>query len=114
TFGGPITATGNATISAPGGTLTLTGGINKIGVNLTLGSTNAANAGGTIIVNTVGISGNNGSFNSDLIVDSATVSLNAANTYVGNTFIRTTAAAGTLNANVQNALPNSTDPNINL
>ncbi len=108
TYGGAITLAGDATISAgTGKALTLTGGINKNGVNLTLGGTTAANAFGTINVNSV-ISG--AAANSDLVVDSATTNLNAANTYNGATFIRSTALAGAgiLNANVAGALP---DPN---
>ncbi len=108
TYAGAIIAATDATISANNGTLTLTGGISKNGVNLTLGGLTASNAFGTINVNSV-ISG--AAANSDLIVDSVTTNLNAANTYNGQTFIRSTATAGTgiLNANVAGALP---DPNL--
>ena len=104
-YAGAITAATNATISANGGTLTLTGGINKNGVDLTFGGLTATNAGGKIIVNTVGISG--AAANSDIIVDSVTMDLDAANTYNGKTFIRSTAAANTgiLNTGVAGAMP---------
>lgn len=98
-FAGPITVQTNSTISTNGtGALTLTGGINKTDVVLTL------NGGGTININTVGISGDNDDlFNDDLIVDGGTtVNLNVANTYEGPTFIRN---GSTVNANVANALP---------
>ena len=103
-YAGAITAASDATISANGGTLTLTGGISKNGVNLTLGGLTGTNAFGTINVNS-SITG--AAPNSDLIVDSATSNLNAGNTYNGQTFIRSTALAGTgiLNANANGALP---------
>lgn len=98
-YAGQITAATNATINAGGGVLTLSGGLVKDGTTLTL------TGGGTINIDTVGISG--ASVNSDLIVDSVTVNLNVANTYNGPTFIRSTALAGSgiLNANAADALP---------
>jgi fibronectin-binding autotransporter adhesin len=95
TYGGAITVANNATIGVTAGTLNLTGGIDKTGVVLTL-------RGGTINVNTTGISGNTGSPNSDLVVDASIVNLGVANTYNGPTFIRN---GGTINANVSDALP---------
>jgi fibronectin-binding autotransporter adhesin len=98
-FAGAITVATNSIIGTNGnGVLTLTGGINKTDVNLTI------NGGGTVIVNAVGISGDNDNlFNDDLIVDAATtLTLNVANTYEGPTFIRN---GSTVNANVANALP---------
>ena len=109
-YGGAITAASDATISANGGTLTLIGGISKNGVNLTLGGRTATNAGGTINVNTVGISG--AAANSDLLVDSATVNLDVANTYNGKTFILSTSVANTgiLNTGVTGAMPGGATP----
>ncbi len=43
-----------------------------------------------------------------LIVDSSTFEQNAANSYSGNTFVRSTTSTGTLNLNVANALPSIT------
>ena len=93
-----VTAATNATINS-GGVVTFTGGLVKDGTVLTI------TGGGTINVNTVGISGSLA--NSDLIVDGVTVNENVANTYNGPTYIRSTAVAGTgiLNANVVDALP---------
>ncbi|MCE9609619.1 MAG: autotransporter domain-containing protein [Chthoniobacter sp.] len=101
-YAGLITLNGNSTITANGGTLTLTGGIVKNGVTLTLGTATAG--GGTINVNSV-ISG--AAASSDLVVESLTTNLNAANTYNGPTTIRSSGGAGTgiLNANVAGALP---------
>lgn len=94
-FAGQITAATNATINAGVGTLlTLTGGLVKNGTTLTI------TGGGIVNVNTVGISG--AGANSDLVVDGVTVNENASNSYNGPTYIRN---AGTLNANVTNALP---------
>ena len=102
TFAGQVTAATNATINAGGGTLNFTGGLVKNGTVLTL------TGGGIINIGTVGISG--ASAGSDLIVDGVTVNENVANTYVGPTFIRSTASAGTgiLNANIAGALPTGT------
>ncbi|MBE7495391.1 MAG: autotransporter-associated beta strand repeat-containing protein [Verrucomicrobiaceae bacterium] len=94
-FAGPITAATDATIKS-GGTLTLTGGLVKDGTTLTLAGSGIFN------INTTGISGS--SPNSDLIVDGATVNLNAGNTYNGPTFVQN---GGTLNANVIGAMPTS-------
>ncbi|MCX6979269.1 MAG: autotransporter domain-containing protein [Verrucomicrobia bacterium] len=105
-FAGPITVGApGATISANGGQLTLTGGIDKNGVNLTFGGTTATNAFGKIIVNGVAISG--AAANSDLINDSVTTDLDIANTYNGKTFILSTAAVNTgiLKTGVAGALP---------
>ncbi|MBU3665816.1 MAG: hypothetical protein FGM15_08080 [Chthoniobacterales bacterium] len=78
-----------------GGTLTLSGGLSKNGTVLQFNSGN---------FNITGvISGANA--NSDLIVDSATVTLSNANTYNGPTYVRN---AGVLNANVAGALPTNT------
>ncbi len=99
TIAGVITVdTGtSATINAAGGTLTLTGGIVKDAAELTL-------TGGGIINVDSEISGI--SPNSDLIVNGVTANLNAANTYNGPTYIRSTLLdTGILNANVANALP---------
>ncbi len=95
-FAGQITAATNATINAGGGNLTLSGGLVKNGTTLTL------TGGGSITVQTVGISG--ALANSDLIVDGTTANLNVANTYNGPTFIRN---GGIINANVVDALPTS-------
>jgi autotransporter-associated beta strand protein len=78
-----------------GGLLTLSGGLSKNGTTLTF-DTGAFNV-------TSAISGS--SANSDLIVDGATVTLNAANTYNGPTFL---IDGGRLTANVTGALPTST------
>lgn len=94
TYAGQITAATNSTINTGGGKLTLTGGLVKNGTVLTL------TGGGTVDVNSVGISG--ASANSDLVVDNVTANLNAANSYNGPTYIRNTA---TVSANVANALP---------
>src|SRR5262249_44573207 len=56
TYAGAITVATDASINtSSGGTLTLSGGINKTGTKLTLGSVTAT-GGGKIIINTVGIS----------------------------------------------------------
>ncbi len=98
---GPITIATNSTITANGGTLNL-GSIVKNGTNLTIGT--ATSGGGTVNINGV-ISG--AAANSDLIVESTTVNLNAANTYNGPTTIRSSGGfgLGILNANVAGALP---------
>ena len=101
-YAGLIRLLESSTITANGGALTLTGGIVKNGTTLTLGTATAG--GGTINVNSV-ISG--AAASSDLVVESLTTNLNAANTYNGPTFIRSSGGAGTgiLNANVAGALP---------
>ncbi len=97
TFNGPITVATNSTIGTNGtGTFTLNGTIDKTDTTLTL------TGGGTINVNAAITGGNFGTFNDDLIVDGVTTNLNAANTYLGPTFIRNN---GVLNANIANALP---------
>ena len=106
-FSGPITLASNSTINANGGTLTLTNTatINKTGLNLTLAG--VGGAGSSITVNGV-ISGNNGALNSDLSVNGTTANLNAANTYLGQTFITSIVAGdGIVNANIASALPTS-------
>ncbi len=102
TYNGPITAATNSTISTNGtGTLTITAGIIKNGVVLTL------KGGGNIKINNVGISGAT-SFTSDLVVDgtgvggATVVDANVANSYAGPTWITN---GGTFNANVLGALP---------
>ena len=76
-----------------GGTLTLGGTLDKTGTTLTLSG----------IINVTGsITGTNGSYNSDLVVNGGVTTLSSANTYEGPTYIRN---GGTLNANVLNALP---------
>ncbi|WP_395746918.1 beta strand repeat-containing protein [Prosthecobacter sp.] len=89
-----ITVTsGSGTIAnTGGGTLTLSGTLNKDGTVLTL-SGGVINANGAITGSSSG---------SDLVVDGATVNENAANSYNGPTYIRN---GGTLNANVADALP---------
>ncbi len=96
-YTGPITVATNASINSAGGTLTLSGGITKNGTTLTL---TGGGLGGTININSVGISG--AAAGSDLVVDGLIVNLNVANTYNGPTWITN---GGTLNANVANALP---------
>ena len=95
-FAGPITIVTDATIGAGGGTLSLSGGIDKTGTVLTLGG------GGTINIGGSGITGNTGSPNSDLVVDATTVNLNTASSYNGPTYIIN---GGVINANVSDALP---------
>jgi autotransporter-associated beta strand protein len=96
TYAGQITAATNASISAGGGTLNLTGGLVKDGTPLTL------TGGGSININGTGISG--ASANSDLVVNGTSVTLNATSTYNGPTFIRN---GGSLIAAVTDALPTS-------
>ena len=91
---GPVTVATNATINTGGGNLTFTGGLVKTGTVLTL------KGGGTVNVNTTGISGSTGG--SDLIVDGTTMNLNTADSYNGPTYIRD---AGVINATAANALP---------
>jgi autotransporter-associated beta strand protein len=96
TFAGAINIATNATISAGGGTLNLTGGVAKNGTILTIAG------GGTVNITTNGITG--GSPNSDLVIDGTTVVLNAANSYNGPTTIQNT---GTLRLGNSNVLPTS-------
>jgi autotransporter-associated beta strand protein len=101
TVGGQILISpSHATIHANGGTLNLNGGIIKTNVNLTLAGGGTINVNGAITGNAIG-------FNDDLIVNGTTSNLNAANTYLGQTFIRSAVVAGDgiVNANVANALP---------
>ena len=102
TYGGPITLGSASRISSIGGVLTLAGTINKTDLTLTFDGTFGAG-----IINANGaITGNATGFNDDLNVNGTTVNLNAANTYLGPTFITSIAAGdGILNANVANALP---------
>jgi autotransporter-associated beta strand protein len=94
TLGANITITsGTGTLrNSGGGMLNLSGTLTKSGTTLAFGQ-GAFNVTGSIV-------GSNA--NSDLIVDSATVLLNGANTYNGPTYIRN---GGSLTANVTNALP---------
>lgn len=87
TYAGAITAASHSTLRSDG-SLTLTGGIVKNGTTLTIAGT------GSVIINTVGISG--AAANSDLIVDSSTLVVNAPSTYVGPTTVQN---GGTLVAN---------------
>ena len=96
TFAGAITVATNATISASSGTLNLTGGIAKNGTTLTFAG------GGTVNINTNGITGS--SANSDLIVDGTTVVLNTANSYNGPTTVQN---SGILKLGSSNVLPTS-------
>ena len=76
--------------------MNLTGGIAKNGTTLTL------TGGGTININTNGITGS--SANSDLVVDGTTVVLNTANSYNGPTTIQN---SGTIQLGASNVLPTS-------
>jgi autotransporter-associated beta strand protein len=96
TFAGAITLATDATISAGGGTLNLTGGILKDGTTLTFAG------GGTVNITTNGITG--GSPNSDLVVDGSTVVLSAASSYNGPTTVQN---SGTLRLGGSNMLPTS-------
>ena len=89
-----ITASaGTATLrNTGGGTLALSGALSKNGTTLTFAQ-GAFNVTGAI---------GGSAANSDLVVDTATVTLNGANTYNGPTIIRN---GGALTANVANALP---------
>ena len=84
----------HSTINAGGGILTFTGGLAKNGTTLTIAG------GGTVNINTHGISGS--SPNSDLVVDSTTVVLNAANSYNGPTTVQN---SGTLQPRRQQCPP---------
>lgn len=92
-FAGLITAASNATIKSSG-TLTLTGGLVKDGTTLTLAGPGQFN------INSIGISGS--SANSDLVVDGATVVLNAINSYNGPTTVQN---SGTLRLGISAAMP---------
>lgn len=96
-FAGQVTVATNATINPGGGvgSLTFTGGLVKNGTTLTIGG------GGTVNVNTVGISGS--STNSDLVVDGTTLVLSAASTYNGPTTVQ--GANGVLKLGNDNVLP---------
>ena len=99
------TATLNRTISVTSGTGSLR---NTGGGTLTLGGTLSKN--GTTLTFAQGVFNVTGSItgssaDSDLVVDSSTVTLNGVNTYDGPTYIIN---GGTLNANVVGALPTST------
>ena len=98
TFGGLVTAVTNSTIAAaPTTTLNLTGGVVKDAVVLTI------RGGGTVNINTTGISGATAGTSDLVVADAGTiVNLNVANTYNGPTFIQDGA---TVNANVASALP---------
>jgi fibronectin-binding autotransporter adhesin len=96
TFAGAINIATNATISAGGGTLNLTGGVAKNGTTLTIAG------GGTVNITTNGITG--GSPNSDLVIDGTTVVLSAANSYNGPTTVQN---SGTLKLGNSNVLPTS-------
>jgi autotransporter-associated beta strand protein len=95
-----VTLTGNGTISNGGGsTLTLSGTLTKLGDVLSL-------SGGAFNV-TGPITGNSGSFNSDLdVVNGSSVTLsNANNNYYGPTVV---SGSSTLQNGVTNALPATT------
>ena len=83
------------------GLLTLSGGLSKNGSVLTFAE-GAFNVTGAI---------SGASVNSDLVVDSATVTLSSANTFNGPTFLKNGA---TLNANVLGALPTGTRTDFSL
>ncbi|NBX02397.1 hypothetical protein EBR11_07725, partial [bacterium] len=82
------------------GLLTLSGNLTKTGTVLALdGGSNGINVTGVI-------SGNSGSYNSDLVVSGGTVTLSSQNTYVGPTYVY---GGGTLrNGNASGALPTNT------
>jgi len=105
-FAGAITLAGNSLVSAggAGNQLTLTGGLSKDGVTLTIGG------GGTVVVSGVGISG--ASAHSDLVVDTSTLVLSATSSYNGPTTVQN---GGTLQIGNNNVLPNApyTDLTIN-
>lgn len=114
TYAGAITVATNSLIDAfGGGTLNLTGGIDKTDVVLTL--TSSGVGGGIINVNSAITGDADGLFNDDLVVNGVTTNLNAANSYAGPTFITSNATVGgvgggdgILNANVAGALPTGT------
>jgi hypothetical protein len=90
TYAGTITAATDSTINAGGGSLTLTGGVVKDGTTLTVAG------GGTVQINTTGITG--ASANSDLVVDGTTLVVNANSNYNGPTTVQNN---GTLIANAE-------------
>jgi autotransporter-associated beta strand protein len=96
TDNGPIIIASNASISANGGTLNLSG----IASNGTTVTFNGNGADGTINIVSGGIGGN--SANSNVVVDGVILNANSANTYNGTTWITNGA---TFNANATNALP---------
>ena len=96
TFAGPINVATSATISAGGGTLNLTGGISNSGTTLTVAG------GGTVNINTSGITG--ASANSNVVFDGTTVVLSAASSYNGSTTIQN---SGTLKLGGNNLLPSA-------
>ncbi|HKP01764.1 MAG TPA: autotransporter-associated beta strand repeat-containing protein [Chthoniobacterales bacterium] len=96
TFAGLLDIATNASISAGGGTLNLTGGILKNGTTLTfLG-------GGTVNITNNGITGS--SPNSDLVIDGTTVVLGAVSSYNGATTVQN---SGTLKLAGNNRLPSA-------
>jgi fibronectin-binding autotransporter adhesin len=94
TFAGPINVATNATISAGGGILNLTGGISNSGTTMTVAG------GGTVNITTNGITG--GSANSNVVFDGTTVVLNAASSYNGSTTVQN---SGTFKLGGNNLLP---------
>jgi autotransporter-associated beta strand protein len=94
TFAGPINVATNATISAGGGILNLTGGISNSGTTMTVAG------GGTVNITTNGITG--GSANSNVVFDGTTVVLSAASSYNGSTTIQN---SGTFKLGGNNLLP---------
>ncbi|MFZ1220430.1 MAG: autotransporter-associated beta strand repeat-containing protein [Chthoniobacterales bacterium] len=96
TFAGLLNIATNASISAGGGTLNLTGGILKNGTTLTF------QGGGTVNITTNGITGS--SPNSDLVIDGTTVILGAVSSYNGATTVQN---SGTLKLAGNNRLPSA-------
>ena len=94
TFAGSINVATNATISAGGGILNLTGGVSNSGTTMTIAG------GGTVNITTSGITG--GSANSNVVFDGTTVVLSAASSYNGTTTIQN---SGTLKLGGNNLLP---------
>ena len=99
---GPITLAGNATITNLGGTLILSGQINKTGVTLTMGGP------GLTIVNAPIVGNNGGQFDSDYDVV-GNVQINTPASYSGATNIF---SGGRLSNGVNNALPSGTIVNV--
>ncbi|MEY2509251.1 MAG: fibronectin-binding autotransporter adhesin [Verrucomicrobiota bacterium] len=94
TFAGPINVATNATISAGGGILNLSGGISNSGTTMTIAG------GGTVNISTSGITG--GSANSNVVFDGTTVVSSAASSYNGSTTIQN---SGTFKLGGNNLLP---------